>query len=192
MKNSKIVLGNGTVLMDLTADTVKDNKLLKGYTAHGADGEPITGTCTYDVDSAGATATEDEILAGKTAGVRGAMVTGKMPNKGAVTIEVSDVNGNYPIPYGLHDGSGMVVIAASELAKFKSENIREGVTLMGIPGGMTGSEGVAPESRDVTPTFERQVILPGAGFTHLSQVTVAAIPVSVTDNSSGGQTVTIG
>jgi hypothetical protein len=30
------------------------------------------------------------------------------------------------------------------------------------------------------------------GYTHLSQVTVAAIPVSITDNSAGGKTVTIG
>ena len=39
---SKIVFG-GEVLMDLTADTIKADKLLKGYTAHSADGEPITG-----------------------------------------------------------------------------------------------------------------------------------------------------
>ena len=38
MADAKIVLGNGEVLMDLTADTVKPDKLLKDYTAHGADG----------------------------------------------------------------------------------------------------------------------------------------------------------
>lgn len=42
MAVSKIVLGT-TVLVDLTADTVAADKLLQGYTAHGADGELITG-----------------------------------------------------------------------------------------------------------------------------------------------------
>ena len=54
-KISKVIYG-GQVLIDLTADTVKADKLLSPYTAHGADGEPITGTCTYDVDSSGTTA----------------------------------------------------------------------------------------------------------------------------------------
>ena len=47
MAISKVVYG-GNTLVDLTADTIKADKLLNGYTAHGADGEPITGTCTFD------------------------------------------------------------------------------------------------------------------------------------------------
>lgn len=43
--NSKIVLSSGEVLMDLTQDTVVADKLLKGFTAHGKDGAPITGSC---------------------------------------------------------------------------------------------------------------------------------------------------
>lgn len=34
----------GSTLVDLTADTVTPETLLQGRTAHGADGEPITGT----------------------------------------------------------------------------------------------------------------------------------------------------
>ena len=66
MANSKIIFG-GKVLMDLTTDTVKPDKLLKGYTAHGADGEPMTGSCEYDANTQDATATESEILSGKSA-----------------------------------------------------------------------------------------------------------------------------
>lgn len=43
MGKSKIVYGNQT-LIDLTADTVTADRLWSGYTAHGADGEPIVGT----------------------------------------------------------------------------------------------------------------------------------------------------
>lgn len=43
MGNSKIVF-NARVLIDLTADTVAAAKLLEGTTAHGANGERMTGT----------------------------------------------------------------------------------------------------------------------------------------------------
>ena len=54
--NSKIVLSSGEVLMDLTQDTVVADKLLKGFTAHGKDGAPITGSCEFDADTGDATA----------------------------------------------------------------------------------------------------------------------------------------
>lgn len=38
------VVYNAKVLLDLTSDTVKPDKLVKGYTAHGANGNQITGT----------------------------------------------------------------------------------------------------------------------------------------------------
>lgn len=43
MGNSKIVF-NAKVLIDLTSDTVAAAKLLEGTTAHGKDGERVTGT----------------------------------------------------------------------------------------------------------------------------------------------------
>lgn len=43
MGNSKIVF-NTRILIDLTADTVAAAKLLEGTTAHGKDGERVTGT----------------------------------------------------------------------------------------------------------------------------------------------------
>lgn len=43
MANSKVQLADGTVLMDLTGDSVTAAHLEVGYTAHGADGEPIDG-----------------------------------------------------------------------------------------------------------------------------------------------------
>lgn len=191
-KHSKIVLGNGEVLIDLTADTVKEDKLLKGYTAHGADGEVMTGTCTFDADTQDANAADAEILAGKTAYVKGTKKTGTMKNNGAVAGKISTKAGKYPIPQGFHDGSGTVEIDSNEQAKIIPGNIREGVNILGVTGTMSGSEGIKSQSKEVTPTFAEQVVLPGAGYTHLSQVTVAAIPVTITDNSAGGKTVTIG
>lgn len=192
MANSKVVLGNGEVLMDLTADTIKKDKLLKGYTAHGADGEPITGTCEYDADTSDATATADEILENTFAYAHGNKVSGKMKNNGAVSGKITTKEGKYTVPQGYHDGSGTVQIDSTEQAKLIPGNIRVGVTVLGVTGNMSGSEGVKPQSKEVTPSFEQQVVLPDANYTHLSQVTVAAIRVTTTDNSAGGKTVTIG
>ena len=66
MAISKVVYGNN-VLIDLTADTVLPEHLIKGYTAHGADGVQITGTNDWDSNTQDATAADSEILSGKTA-----------------------------------------------------------------------------------------------------------------------------
>lgn len=57
---------------------------------------------------------------------------------------------------------------------------------------MTGSEGVKAQAKTVTPSSVQQTVLPDAGYTHLSQVTVAKIPYVESENSAGGTTVTIG
>lgn len=191
MANSKVVFG-GRVLIDLTADTIKADKMLKGYTAHGADGEPITGTCEFDADTQDATATDAEILNGKTAYNKGVKVTGKMPNNGAVSGIIKTKTGKYTVPQGYHDGSGSVQIDATEQAKLIPNNIRDGVTILGVEGTMSGAEGIKAQSKTVTPKATAQTVLPDSGYTHLSQVTVSAIPYVESDNSAGGTTVTIG
>ena len=47
MAANKVVFGN-KVLIDLTGDTVTEEALLKGYTAHKADGTIITGMDVYN------------------------------------------------------------------------------------------------------------------------------------------------
>lgn len=190
--NSKVVLADGTVLIDLTADTVDAAHVLSGYTAHGKDGAPITGTCTFDSDTSDDTAAVSEILAGKTAHARGTLLTGTMPNRGAVIGTISTKDGTYTIPQGYHDGSGNVSISSTEQAKIIAKNIREGITILGVEGSMSASEGMKPQAREVTPTFTQQVIAPETGYNCLSQVTVDPITVTYSDNAAGGQTVTIG
>lgn len=191
MANSKIIFA-GRVLIDLTGDTVTADKVLKGYTAHGADGEPVTGTCPYDADTQDATAVAAEILIGKTAYNKGQKVTGTMPNRGSVAGTISTKAGVYTVPQGYHDGSGSVAIDATEQAKLIADNIRAGVTILGVEGSMTGTEGANPQSKTVTPTSEIQTVLPDEGYNYLSQVVVEAIPYSESANSAGGTTVTIG
>ena len=88
--------------------------------------------------------------------------------------------------------SGKAQIDAAEEAKLIPANIREGITVLGVLGTMSGSEGMKPQAKNVTPTFASQEILPDEEYNCLSSVTVAAIPIAYTDNAQGGKTVTIG
>lgn len=190
---SKVVLSNGTTLIDLTADTVTPETMLTGATAHDKSGAKITGTCTYDSDTSGDTAAASEILATKTAHARGTKLTGTMPNRGAVTGTITSASGQYTIPQGYHDGSGKVSIDSTSADLLIPANIRDGVTILGVEGTMSGSEDVHAQSKTATPTWAAQTIAPDSpDYNYLSQVSIAAIPISYSDNSAGGQTVTIG
>lgn len=188
---SKVVLSNGTTLIDLTADTVTASDILDGVTAHGKDGAPITGTCTYDSDTSSDTAAVAEILSGKTAHARGALLTGTMTNNGGVTGTIGTKAGQYTVPQGYHDGSGKVSIATAEQNKIIAGNIKSGVQILGVTGTYSG-EAITAQTKSATPSWSQQTIQPDNGYDYLSAVTVAAIPIAYSDNSAGGQTVTIG
>lgn len=189
---NKVVYG-GQTLIDLTSDTVSADKILSGYTAHDKTGAIITGSNTYDSDTSADTAAVAEILATKTAHARGTLLTGTMPNNGAVTGTISTVAGEYTIPQGYHDGSGKISIASTEQAKLVAANIRSGVEILGVTGTMSGEEGVNAQTITVTPTTTQQIITPDTeqDYNYLAQVTVSAIPYTEIDNSAGGKTVTI-
>lgn len=188
---NKVIIGS-EVKLDLTQDDITADKLAFGIKAHDKSGAPIVGTNTYDADTSDATAVAAEILNGKIAYVSGSKITGTMPNNGAKTLDITDKSTPVTIPMGFHDGSGKAQISSDEQAKLIPTNIREGITVLGVTGTMSGSEGMTPQSKSVTPTFAQQEVLPDDGYNCLSSVTIAAIPVTYTDNEQGGQTLKIG
>ena len=188
---NKVIYG-GETLIDLTADTVSPDKVLDGITFHDKSGAYGTGTCTYDSDTSDATVAVAEVLKDKTFYARVTKATGTMPNNGAVTGNITTKAQKLTIAQGYHDGSGYVQIATTEQDKIVASNIRQGITILGVEGSMSGSEGVVAQAKTVTPTTAVQTVMPDDGYTHLSQVTVDPIPYAESDNSAGGKTVTIG
>ena len=187
---NKLVVGN-EVKFDLTGDTVAPNTLLTGTTAHDKTGAQITGTCSYDSDTSDATVAVAEILKDKTAYARGAKIVGTMPNNGAKNYTISDLN-DQTISLGFYDGSGKISIDSAEKAKIIPANIKNGVSILGVQGTMTGLESITVQSKTITPTFTAQTILPDEGYDYLSQVVVSAIPMTESENTAGGLTLTIG
>ena len=100
---------------------------------------------------------------------------GTMPVNGAVNGTISTKDGTVTVPEGYTPG-GSVGIASTEKEKIIPGNIRQGVTVLGVAGSMSPSEGVNAQSKSVTPTKSEQVVQPDSGYTHLAQVTVAPIP----------------
>ena len=190
---SKVIYGNQTV-MDISDDTVNASALLSGYTAHGADGAPITGNCTFDADTKDATALVGEILYGKTAYKNGSKLTGTMPNIGKQTSYLTSASSAVSIQQGYHDGSGTVALATADKTALVSTNIREGVTILGVLGTMSGSEDVKATSTTLTPYTTSATYNPNqfGDYNYFSQITVDEIATSTTVNGGGGWTMTIG
>lgn len=190
MAINKVIYG-GNTLIDITDTTALAAQVLSGYYFYGRDGVKTEGSCTYNADTSGATALAGDILYGETAYANGNLITGSMTNNGAVTGTISLKAQEYTIPQGYHDGSGKVSISSTEQAKIIAENIKQGVTILGVEGSYSGQAISVESNKNVTPSTTQQVVTPSYGYDYLAQVTVAAIPYTETANTYG-VTVTIG
>lgn len=103
-------------------------------------------------------------------------------DNGAVQGNIAAAAQQYAVPAGYHNGQGKVQIAAAEQAKIIQENIKSGVTILGVTGNYAG-EGVDLQEKSVTPTKSQQDVTPDEGYDGLPKVTVAAIPANYADVS---------
>ncbi len=80
------------------------------------------------------TATDSDVLSGKTIGTEVGLVTGTMPNRGAVNQNLTAEGQEYTIPSGYHNGLGKVKAVITGLV---ANVIAMGATVGGIAGSFT-------------------------------------------------------
>ena len=186
------VVYDGETLIDLTTDTAVATDVLTGKFFHLASGQRVAGSCAFDSDTTDANATAGEILTGKTAYVNKNKVTGTMANRGSNNITVTGTSGA-SIPAGYYDGSGKAVIDSTSASALTANNIRQGVTILGVEGTLSAEDGLSVGPITATPTSSAQTITAASqDLDYITQVTVNAIPYTETDNAQGGKLVTIG
>lgn len=95
----------------------------------------IINPALYNYVLSGATASTDDILSGKTVFLNNdELISGTMPDNGSIIGYISNVSQSFPIASGYHDGTGFVSILNDEQSKIIPENIKSGVSILGVEG----------------------------------------------------------
>ncbi len=147
------------------------------------------------VNTDDATAVSASVKDGDTFYAGGVKVEGSMPIIPGTKREIVRKDDEVTINKGYHDGTGKVKISDMEKELIVPENIRSGVTILGVGGTMSPNEGMKSQSKTVTPTKEQQVVTPDSGYNALSQVTVDAIPaeyITTTDATAAAKDIASG
>lgn len=135
-------------------------------------------------------AAPDNVLEGTTFSSGGYIeATGTMPDNGAAAIRLSDLTSK-PVTAGYYSG-GTVKIADAEAAKIIPENIKKGVTILGVPGKMEASVADANIGKIVTEEMTN-VKIDSSKTLYLKSTTLASwlasynvTPVAVYLHNSG-------
>ena len=128
------------------------------------------------VDTSDATATAESVKDGEYVYINGEKVEGTMPLNGTGGGTISNKDDTIAIAKGFYSGGGSVKISDTEKDKLIASNIRQNVTILGVKGSMSPTEGLKAQTKTVTPTESEQVVTPDTGYNSLSQVTINRIP----------------
>lgn len=110
--------------------------ILQGY----HDGTSIISGASLASQTSGADANPGQVLAGKTGWKSGALITGTMPNNGAISVGIeakANTENTYTIPSGYHNGNGKVTV--NSLASQTQGTAAPGHIISGYTGYVNGS-----------------------------------------------------
>ena len=152
----------------LTAD-----KISEGNTILGIEGTAGAG----GIDTSDATATVKDILAGKTAYVDGEKLEGTMANNGDLVITPNTDEQDHSAGY--YNSIQVRPVTSSIDANIKAENIKSGISILGVSGSVIELNG---HELEVTPSTEQKVIEPEENYNAITRVTVKAVTSSIDSN----------
>lgn len=184
---SKVII-NGVTKIDITSDTVAANKLLSGYTAHGADGESVSGSIasktSSDLSVSGATVTapagyySSDASKSVASGTEGTPVATKgTVSNHSVSVTPSVTNTTGYITGSTKTGTA-VTVSASELVS-GTKSISSNGSDIDVTNYASVDVDVQPSLEavtDVDPTESSQTITAGSSYDGLSSVQINAIP----------------
>lgn len=90
-------------------------------------------------DTTGAEVTAGDLRNGVKAFGTGGEVQGNLNEVAAATTSISTKAQEVSIPAGIHSGAGKVMISSTEQAKLVAGNIKSGVTILGVVGGLSAA-----------------------------------------------------
>lgn len=119
------------------------------------------------------TATVGNILNTKTAyNSDGQLITGNMANNGSTGGTINTKTGTVTIPEGYTSG-GSVSISSTEQEKIIADNIKQGVTILGVTGTASGGGTPVLQTKTVKSSTEQdETYTPETGYDGFSSVTV--------------------
>ena len=151
----------------LTADKIKAGETILG----------IEGTASTGINTSDATATVKDILAGKTAYVDGEKLEGTMTNNGDLIITPSTDEQDHSAGY--YNSIQVRPVTSSVDTNIKAENIKSGISILGVSGSLIELNG---HELEVTPSTVQKVIEPEENYNAITRVTVEAVTSSIDPN----------
>lgn len=145
----------GETLIDLTNDTVSADTILAGYTAHGKDGEPITGTLEVDDVTEETTAyttklgTQDTIIEQIVTALQNKTAVEAKEEQEKTVTPTSSIQEVVP-----DDGKTLSKVTVNGDSDLVAENIKKDVEIFGVTGTYEGS---GSSSVDLKALVERTI-----------------------------------
>lgn len=105
---------------------------------------------------------------------------------------IRSLNDPFTIPEGMYDGNEAVEIDPDKITELVPMNIRQGVTMLGVRGEMSGTESVKSQSVMISPSTDEQVIYPFGSYEYISSAVLEPISYETVENPNGSLTAIIG
>jgi len=102
------------------------------------------------------TAQAGDVLSGKTIGTESGIITGTMPNNGAINNTITTQNGQIVVPTGYHSGSGIV---RAQFANLIAGNVKKDINIGGIVGNYTGEHRDLIAEKSTSGLFDASSII---------------------------------